>query len=281
MIMKALQKWITIAALGLCFEAAQAGLRVIPPSDLPCVFAGSNRPVPVTWENDGSTLATAEISMRLMQTSSATTTTIGQWPWKHLELQPGQTILEHAVLDFPEVTAETCFLIRWMEGTNRIFGTTEVRVCPTNLLSELRTLAGEKEGPGLLDPSSILKPLLKSTGVDFVDLENGGIQNSHGRLVIAGPFTDKVQMHALHERIETIARKGSAVVWLQPPPEPRDMFKPSFYTVLVGTNAVVVAQTSLVASLATNPQAQLNLLQLCRVALNPEPLRLPQFTAQP
>jgi hypothetical protein len=78
-----------------------------------------------------------------------------------------------------------------------------------------------------------------------------------------------------------LAKKGAAVVWIQPPPEKRDKLTPSFYSVPESTNAVVVVQPELVANLPDNPQAQLNLIYFCKLALQPEPFRLPKSTLQP
>jgi hypothetical protein len=81
--------------------------------------------------------------------------------------------------------------------------------------------------------------------------------------------------------VKALALKGAGVVWIQPPPEQREHLKPSFCTVLEAKGAVVVAQAGLVASLTDNPEAQLNLIQLARFALHPEPLRLPHRTSSP
>jgi hypothetical protein len=75
-----------------------------------------------------------------------------------------------------------------------------------------------------------------------------------------------------------MARKGVAVVWIQPPPMARDRLQPSFYAVPENTNAVVVVQQGLISGLPDNPQAQLDLIYFCKMALAPEPLRLPNPT---
>jgi hypothetical protein len=48
-----------------------------------------------------------------------------------------------------------------------------------------------------------------------------------------------------------------------------------------GTNAVVVAQAELVSRLPENPQTQLNLIYLCKLALQPQPPVLPDSNPQP
>ena len=307
--MKTLATLILLGLLGSFAGTVRGELRVVPASDPARVFAGAGRALPVLWRNTGDVAVAADVRMRLLQTSSATSTTIGEWPWKKLQVLPGQTISDRAMLDFPEVKAETRFLVQWLavgsgtgfqpvhegdatkanaaiistaEQTGKmpvpLLGTTEVLVYPTNLLTELKPLAGEDQPAGVFDPGNVLKPLLKAVGVKFEDLEDSGIASFRGKLAIIGPFNSREQMPGdLAERIEKLARKGAGVVWLQPPPSPREKLQPSFRTVPLGAGAVVIVQPQLVANLADNPQAQLNLLHFCRLAREPEPPRLPNL----
>ena len=192
---------------------------------------------------------------------------------------PGQTVLESATMTFPPVKAETRFLVQWLEGTNKVAGTTEVLVYPPDLLKGLKPLAGE-EPLGVLDPQNQLKPLLRAVAADFQDLEDTGLEDYHGKLAIIGPFQTKAQMREslVNRSVKALARRGAAVVWIQPPPEKRQELKPSFYAVPEGKGAVVVVQAHLVANLAEKPQAQLNLIQFARLALHSEPLQLPRLT---
>lgn len=302
--------------VGAIAGTARGELQVVPASEPTRIFAGAARSFPVVWQNTGDTTVTTEVRMRLLQASSATTTTLGEWTWKKLQILPGQTITERATLDFPEVKAETRFLVKWLEGTNRAnlppheprgsgresapsnppasesrltsaatignFGITEVLVYPTNLLAELKSLAGEDQPVGVFDPANTLKPMLKAAGVESEDLQDSGVADFRGKLALLGPFNSREQMPGdLGERIEKLARKGAGVVWLQPPPAPRAKLQPSFRTVPVGEGAVLVVQPSLVTNLADNPQAQLNLLHCCHLALKPEPPRLPNPNPQP
>ena len=260
---------------------ACAQLQILPDPQPQVVFGGSSQRIETHWHNASGAVASAEIRTRLSQASAATVAPVSEVDWKKLEVLPGQTVLESATQDFPAVKAETKFLVQWLGGSNRVFGATTVWVYPTNLLAELKPLMGEA-ALGVLDPTEQLKPLLKQDGVEFVDLGATALEDFRGKLAILGPFTSKDQIHeGLPRAIKQIAGKGVAVVWLQPPPGPRDALQPSFYPVPVGTNSVVVAQDALVANLAKSPQSQSNLLRLCRLALNPEPARLPEFTDQP
>jgi hypothetical protein len=162
-----------------------------------------------------------------------------------------------------------------VEGTNKLAGTTEVLVYRPDLLKDLKPLAGE-EPLGVFDPQNQLKPLLKAAGVECQDLEDTGLEDYHGKLAIIGPFLSKAQMPVeAGDKIKKMAMSGVAVVWVLPPPERRQEAKPSFYTVPEGKGSVVVVQAGLMANLPENPQAQLGLVHFARLALHPEPPRLP------
>jgi hypothetical protein len=255
---------------------ARGALQVIPADEPARVFAGGARRLSVVWQNTGDSTVASGLRIRLLQTSSATAVTLGEWPWKPLQVLPGQTVLDYATLDVPAVQAETRFLVQWLENTNRILGTTELMVYPTNLLSELKALAGQDLPVGVFDPANVLKPLLKAVGVEFENLEDSGIADFRGKLAILGPFASRDQAPGdLPERVEKLARTGAGVVWLQPPPAPRGKLQPSFRTLSLGNGAVVVVQSQLTANLASDPQAQLNLVHFCRLAREPEPPQLP------
>jgi hypothetical protein len=190
-------------------------------------------------------------------------------------------VLESAVLTFPRVKAETPFLVQWRDGAGRVIGVTEVLVYPPDLLKDLGPLAGD-EAIGVFDPQNRLKPLLKATAVVYQDLEDTGLKAYSGKLVIVGPFQSRAQIQeGLSSHAKALALKGAGVVWIQPPPEKHQCLRPSFYSVLEGKGAVVVAQAGLVANLTDNPEAHLNLIQLARLALHPEPPRLPHQTPSP
>jgi len=267
-------------ALACCSAAvAPAQLELVPDQESQQVFAGDARKVAVVWHNAGNQPVKVDVHTRVFQTSSATTIPLGGSVWKELLVLPGQTVLESAQVDFPEVRAETVFLIQWLKGTNCVIGRTEVRVFPTNLLEELGPLLGEAVA-GVLDPNNELRPLLKRSRVNFLDLMESPLEDFRGRFVVIGPFQSKVQMREdLTQAIRKIAERGAAVVWIQPPPEPKDKLKPSFCVVPEGKGTVVVVQSCLVADLPGNPQSQRNLIYLCKLALNPQLPALPDFSS--
>jgi hypothetical protein len=218
-----------------------------------------------------------------MQLTSATAVRVNEAPWKKLRMLSGQTVLETAELEFPAVKAETRFLVQWFGGNSNVLGATEVLAYPANLLAELQPLVAHDDGAlGVFDPGGLLKPLLKTARVDFVDLGNTELENFRGKLAIIGPFESKAQMGAaLAEKIKTLAQKGVAVVWIQPPPQHSSLrqemekLQPSFYSVPENEIAAVIVQSDLVANLSENPRAQLNLICFCKLALRPQPPILP------
>jgi len=276
-----LRLWCMLALPGLIGPpCASAQLQVQRSERVPQVFAGqATTKVPVTWHNASQEEQTVEIRVRIYQTAAATAAHLNEAPWKKLQVLPGQTVLESASLSFPSVNAETRFVIQWLEGTNRVVGTTEVLAYPPDLLKGLKPLLGE-EPLGTFDPQNQLKPILKAAAVECQDLEDGGLDNYQGKLAIIGPFHSRQQMREslANRSVKALAQKGVAVVWIQPPLEKREEPKPSYYTVPHGTGAVVVVQAELVAHLAESPQAQLNLIRFARLAQHPEPLQLPNLT---
>jgi hypothetical protein len=279
--MRAFNPWLWLLLAGCWPEVADARLQLLPDREPQRVFAGDARKITVIWHNAGDKSADADVRTRLYQASFATAAPLSETPWKKIEILPGQTVLETAPMNFPAVNAETRFLIQWLESTNRVIGKTEVLVYPTNLLAELKPLLGEN-ALGVLDPNNELKPLLKQNHVEFSDLGETTLEDFQGKLAVLGPVQSKTQMRGnLAQAVQKIAGKGVAVVWIQPPPGPKDQIKPSFYIVPVGRSPVMVVQADLVAKLPKNPKSQLNLVYFCKLALNPAPLSLPDLKTQP
>ena len=274
---------LRLAAILLALPlASHAQLQLLSSNKPQHLFAGAADRVVVTWHNSGNVPLDLPVCTRLFQASSSTVAPLSEVPWKRLRVLPGQTVLESAALSFPAVKAETRFVIQWLDGTNDVVGTMDVLVYPPDLLKDLKPLLGE-EPLGVFDPLNHLKPLLKAAKVEVDDLEDAGLERYHGKLAIIGPFATKAQMRETlaNRSVKALAAKGVAVVWIQPPPDQRSELKPSFYTVPEGRGAVVVAQAELVAELGERPQAQLNLIRLARLALQPQPLQLPDLASSP
>jgi hypothetical protein len=241
------------------------------------VFFGAKREIVLTIHNAGAHDFGGDIRARMFQTSSSTAVLLGDRSWKKLRLLSRQTIVESAALDFPEVKAETKFLVQWVGQGNQVIGTTEVWVYPTNLLAELKPLVGD-EAIGVYDPLNQLKPSLHRMREEFTDLENTDLETFSGKLAIFGPFTSSEQMTSrLVEEIKAMGKRNIAVVWLLPPQKMREKLMPSFYALPEKQVATVVVQSNMVLNLRENPRAQLNLVQFCKMALAPELFVLSTF----
>jgi hypothetical protein len=279
--MKFSSPWLLLVIAWCSSGMARAQVEIVTNAGPQCVFFGGAKNISVTVHNPGVHFFQGEIRARVLQTSSATTVQVGEVLWKTLSVMPQQTVLESAQLDFPAVKAETEFLVQWLDNSSHVLGRTEVLVYPSNLLAELKPLAGD-EPLGVFDPQNQLKPLLKNLKLEFTDLEKSGLGNFSGRLAIIGPFESPAQMrNGLAGLLPALVKKDAAVVWIQPPPARGGKLIPSFYSVLENTNTVVIVQPEWVADLADNPQSQHNLIYFCRQALHPQPLTLPGLSPQP
>lgn len=288
--MMSLNTW-GLAVMVCCWaNLAGARLEMVSNAAPESIFCGPQKQISVTFHNAGGQDVDGQIRTRIYQTTSASAVSIGEQPWKKLQVLPGQTVLESARLDFPAVNAETLFLIQWIADSNRVLGTTSVLVYPTNLFQTLQPFLG-KRNFGVFDPDNQLKPLLKMNGISFADLGEMRLDDFSGKLAIIGPFQSKTQVpQGLGDRIKAIARRNVAVVWIQPPvPElrparvgwEREKLQPSFYCVQKKETAVVIVQPELIADLAENPQSQIALIYLCHLALDPKPPALPDAGLSP
>jgi hypothetical protein len=273
--MKIFNIWTLLAIVCCASSAARAQLEIVTNTEPQCVFFGDAKKIFVTFHNPGDQNFEGKIRERIFQASSAMTVLLSENPWKRLQVPAGEMILESATLDFPVVKAKTKFFVQWLEESNHVLGVTSVLVYPTNLFEALQPFVGETNF-GVFDPNNELKPLLKTQGIRFVDLGETALDDFSGQLAIIGPFQSHAQMpDGLANRIETIAKKNVAVVWIQPPQQKPDKLQSSFYCVQKSQTAVVVVQPDLVYDLAENPRSQLNLIYFCRLALKPPPPVLP------
>ena len=279
-----LYRRLAIGALSLLLTvrvfASAAQLQLAPDKKPIALFSGEARSLPVIFRNPTAAPVSSEVRMRLVQTSSATAAPFADLPWKRLEVLPGQTVLESARLDLPAVRAETRFLVQWIAGSNQVVGISDLLVYPTNLLRDLKPWLADTD-LGVFEPHNQLKPLLRAVGIESVNLQELGLDRFFGRLAIIGPFHSKEEMPgSLTASVKALARKGTGIVWIQPPRSEREPLQPSFYSVPEGKGAVVIAQAELLENLEQNPQAQLNLIQLATLAVRPEPPHLPDLTAK-
>jgi hypothetical protein len=259
---------IGIAAFWLGTVGARAGMQIIPDAKPQQVFAGLGRPVSLTCRNAGEETLAAAVAARIYQVDSATAAPMADVSWKNIRILPGQTILESARFDFPAVKARTRFIIQWHVAGN-VLGTTDVLVYPTNLLDELKLLAGGTNGTGVFDPGGEWSALLKSTG--FVDLGNAPLEGFRGKLAVirSGDSTNGIDA-SLARTVKELARHGVAVVCIGPPAASPDELQPSFYSVSEQNALIIFVQPELVARPGQDPRSQLNLVYLCKLALKPK-----------
>ena len=272
-----------LAAACCSAGVARAQMELVTNAAPQCVFSGDARSISATFHNSGGQDFGQDVRTVISQASSATAAPLGETTWKFLRVLSQQTVLESAQLDFPPVRAETKFIIQWICGKAEILGKTEVLVYPTNLLRELKVMMDENgDNLGVLDPRSQLMPALKRAAIHFVDLSETEMDSYHGRLALVGPCgPDDPEWRGLSDRIARLAKKGTPVVWIQSPPPKRDKLWPTYFVAPENTNAVVMVQPELVADLPNNPQSQLNLVYFCKLAMQPEPFRLPELTTHP
>jgi hypothetical protein len=277
--------FITALALVVVAFPRQSGaqLQLISNAAPQSVFFGDARRISATFHNPDAQEFRQTVRFEISQTSSATTIPFGTKPWKELRVLPGQTVLESASLDFPPIKARTKFLVTWVSGEKDTIGHTEVLVYPNNLLDELKLLVKDGQNNlGVLDPHQQLTPALREAGIKFINLEQMELDAYHGKLALIGSCQpNDPEWPGLTQRISKLARNGTPVVWMQLPPPTPDKIWPSFFTVPENTNTVLMVDPALVANLPDNPQAQLDLIYFCRLALHPQPLTLPELTANP
>jgi hypothetical protein len=267
---------VILLLASLWVSGASAQLRIISEGSNPkSVFGGNSRSLQIVIQNGEKPVRT-EVRLILSQAGGGAVAPWGERSWKWLELLPRQTILETVMVEFPAVKAETRFLIQWVEGDNKVFGTTEVMIYPTNLLGRLAVIGGD-EAVGVFDPANQLRPILKGQGVSYRDLVEEGTDRFQKTLAIVGPFEDKQQLpRGLSEKVRLLARRGVTVIFFQPAPERDVRLKPSFYPVHEGKGLILVVQSELVLHLGERPEAQSNLIRLAEWARRPDFLNLPE-----
>lgn len=279
--------WL-LGLIGICLPARAEALQFLSAEEPQSVFGGSSQKISVILYNANQKDFNCPIRARIFQATSATAVSVALVPWKKIQVLPRQTILESALLDFPIVKAETPFLVQWLDDADHVLGATSVLVYPTNLLRSLQPFLCQTNF-GVFDPDSQLKPLLKAQGISFQDLGEINLDKFSGRLAIIGPFDSAAQIpKGLPGRVQTIAGKNVAVVWIQPP-QPvspavpadweRKKIQPSFYSVQKSRTAVVVVQSDMVSHPQDDPRSQIALIYFCHLALNPQPITLPDLSS--
>jgi len=272
--------FIARVALLLLFQvcSAAAQLQILPAPSEQALFGGGTGAVQVVFRNPGQLPIELALKTRLFQLSSSTVMPSGNSePWKRLAVLGGQTVLESVRLEFPSVRAVTKFDVRWLDEMEKTVGHTYVTVFPTNFLTQLVEVAGEKP-PGIFDPHAQLGTVLRALRVEFVELAEGErIETFRERLAILGPFDPKQPAPSnARKHASMLAARGVNVVLVSgPPAEPPGsarrtppLLRPVVMTT-AGPGRLVLVPHAAVSGLSTNPLAQEALLQAARLATNP------------
>ncbi|HYG22815.1 MAG TPA: hypothetical protein VEH04_08540 [Verrucomicrobiae bacterium] len=265
-------KQATLAALllarGVTAVTAQLSVDCHPAA----VFGGRLGNLEITVRNASDRPRRTALFYRLVQTSSSIAAPVGERKaFREVAFLPRQALLESVPISFPDVRAETEFFVQWSDADAQVIGVTRVFVSPTNLLNALGTeLPGGLVGVLNVEP---MTSVLRAAGLKVIDLDSMHGAAFEGRLVIVGAAASGGDVAA---RVQSLARSGCAVIWIQAPRERRDKLAPSFYTVAEQLGAVVIVQPSVLENLADDPRSQAHLVQLARIALHPEAPGLPQ-----
>jgi hypothetical protein len=240
----------------------------------PHLFGGTRGQIKVHLHNHGNEPVEIDARFRLLQLSSATVVPLSEAPWKRIPMLADQTVVESFSFDLPSVRAETRFLVQWFDGTRRI-GSTPLHVYTTNLLSELGLISGPGSGLGLWDPGDGLKPLLRMSGVAFVNLEQDGWESFRGRLaiVLSGPDPGVDRPGA--REIRSLIGKGVNLVWIRPTTKRGLRSSPGLHTFRHSPGSMVLVHPDWMRDLGVRPESQLILLDACRlvVGTGPDPWR--------
>ena len=262
--------WLALAAFASATISVNA-LEVVPTAQVQQVFADGARAVEVRFRNPAPELVQVAVRVQLLQLTSATAVPVdGPRPWKTLAVQPGQTVLENATIEFPKLRASTRFAVRWLDADDKVHGVTTLWVHPDGLLDTLKTLAGGQP-VGLADEAGLLRKTLVARKIPISDLHSAESWNEfRGRLalVTSKPATDGDELR-LDAAALARAKDGLPLIWFRPSPKLAPPPPPLIERLHLGRGSVVLAPTATLADLEISPAAQLALLRLVELALSP------------
>src|SRR6476646_7383807 len=104
-----------------------AQLEVSSSDEQQACFGGEGRTIRIFVRNAGAESEERTLRTRVYQASSSTIMPVAEaQPWKKLTVLGGQTLLESATVNFPEVRAVTRFHVRWLDDGGKSIGQTRV-----------------------------------------------------------------------------------------------------------------------------------------------------------
>ncbi|MCL4180848.1 MAG: hypothetical protein KJ072_24260 [Verrucomicrobia bacterium] len=253
--------------------AVQAQLEFLPDPPAAVVFGGKPQTIHVRIHRSSpphAIVTNAErqefkVGFRLFQESSGLAVPLGPvQPWKVLSILPGQTLLETVTVEFPSVKRSTDGVVRWETEDGSGLGSTRVRVVPTDLITELRTLTGGGS-VGVVNASTAMTALFEGAGLaveDLTDLPQR--QEAHVIVVMPGELAE-TQPALLARRIRLWVESGRTVVWFKSDPS---AWTSTLAERRPGQGSLVTVDAGMVERLDT-AEAQWRLVNLVRWACRP------------
>jgi hypothetical protein len=250
-------------------SAARGQLEPSGEAELQPVFADVPQEVSVVFRNGTASRQVLSIAIRIFQMSSSTLMPIDKaHPWKEIEILPGQTVLESAVVRLPPVKVATYFQIQWLGDDGQVLSKSRLFAVPKDIARSLSTITSNAT-TGLLDPENRIKPLFKEQNIDFEDLiDEDGLARFKGRLAILFLPPDQGRSKELAELIARKSHAGTAII-------ATGLEEPSMSGIVVrlirpGDGGVLLADSALFKNLTTSARSQLNLIRFATLMLNPQ-----------
>jgi hypothetical protein len=244
---------------------------IVAPEKLPAFFPGANS-LTLIWTNRGPEQIEMEIKGAFFQTSSKLALRLPVEIVEKLRLLLNQAALMPIRIDVPEVRAKTLFVIRWQDVSAKALGKTELNVYPREMLRELETMAGDT-ALGIFNLDAKFETGFRKSKVKIERLEQDGIGGYAGKLLIAG---GEQAQDSSRETLIALARRGVVIVCIVAHNDDETL-RPNFFARAYGTGVVVFVQEMFLDHFDTNPESQLRLVEICRMATKPGVPELPMI----
>ena len=246
-------------------------LSIVAPKKLPALFPGANSLTPM-WTNRGPEQVEMEIKGALFQAGSKLALQLPLEIVEKLRLLPNQAALMPINFEVPEVRAKTLFVIQWQDPSAKALGKTELKVYPSDLLRELELMAGDT-ALGIFNLDAKFETGFRNSKVKSERLEQDGIGGYAGKLLIAG---GEQAQDSSRETLIAVARRGAVVVCIVAHSDD-EILRPNFSARAYGAGVVVFVQETFLDHFDTNPESQLRLVEICRMAMKPGTPELPMI----
>lgn len=245
----------TILLLTLLLQHTTAQPSPVAPKSLPALFPGLHR-LSLVWTNATAQAIDTSIKGQLFQTSSELALLLPNHIEGTLRLLPHQAAFVPVSVDAPAVQAKTRFLIAWEDATQNL-GKTEFEVYPRDILRELQTIAGEQSA-GLVTTNETFQQAFLKAAVQYRLINKDEMQTYDGKLLIVDD--DSI----LKQTVLAAARRGVTVVTVTS--NDGEILTPSFSLTPCGRGVAIFVQRQFLENFDTNPESQLRLVKLCRMA---------------